>query len=326
MGSFRAVAAGSLLLAFAVVTLGAYVRLRDAGLACPDWPGCFGALVGVPTEAEAAAAVPGVALDRERAWIEVSHRYAAALLGVLVLALAWLAWRPGSGVGRARRLASTGLALLVLLQALLGMLTVTERLMPAVVTAHLLGGMLVLATLAFLVARDRGEFAAPPSQGLRALAALAFAAVMAQVALGGWVSTNYAGLSCPDFPLCNGSLAPEPLDGSGFAPFRDLGRAADGSPITHGALATVHWAHRVGALALLAVLAAFAAPLWRESSRRGSAAGLLAIAAAQASVGIAAVAYKLPLALAWLHNALAALLVVNVGVLGARVLMRDRDA
>lgn len=326
MGRFRALAAVSMLLAFVVVTLGAYVRLRDAGLACPDWPGCYGKLVGLPTAAEAAEAVPGVPLDAGRAWIEMSHRYAAALLGLLSLALAYLAFRWREGIPRSRRIAAWALAVLVMFQGLLGMLTVTELLMPAVVTAHLLGGMSVLALLAFLVTRDRGEFRSPPSRALRALAALSFAAALAQVALGGWVSTNHAGLSCPDFPSCNGSLVPDPVDGSGFALSRELGRDASGGPVTHSALATIHWAHRVGALALLALLAGYAAALMRESSRRGSALGLLAIAGAQASIGVGAVVYKLPLALAWLHNAFAALLVVNVSVLGARVFSRGGDA
>ncbi len=321
---FRTLAAVVMLLTFAVVTLGAYVRLKDAGLGCPDWPGCYGKLVGVPTEDEAAATHPEAPLDSVKAWIEVVHRYAAAMLGLLSLALAVIAVKGRREFGRRHVAVSLVMVAVVIVQGLLGMLTVTERLMPAVVTAHLLGGMLFLALAVSLVASDRGEFVVPPSRMLKALAAIALAAVFAQVALGGWVSTNYAGLSCPDFPACHGSLVPDGMSGEGFEMARQLGRTASGEPLPQNAMVAIHWAHRLGALLALLAVGAYAACVIRESSRPGAGVGLLVILGTQILVGIGNVVWQLPLFLAWLHNALAALLVVNMAALGTKILFYRR--
>ena len=324
MKRFRMLAAACMLLTFAVVALGAYVRLKDAGLGCPDWPGCYGQIVGVPTPAEARKFAPDAPLDSGKAWIEVIHRYIAAALALLVLALVAVGLRARIGTGRT--LAAAGLAIMVALQALLGMLTVTERLMPAVVTAHLLGGMLILAASAAIVATPRRLTSRPPSAALKTLAIASLALLFVQIALGGWVSSNYAGLSCPDFPLCGGELVPDGMDAAGFAPARDLGRDAGGAPITQASLTGIHWAHRAGALALFAVVGAYSVLLLREAPRFGAGAGLLAILALQVAVGIANVVYQLPLLLAWLHNVLAAILAVNLAVLGARILLFRQPA
>lgn len=300
-------------LTFIVIVVGAFVRLTDAGLGCPDWPGCYGQLVGVASEAEAAQRFPDSPYDLKKAWIEVGHRLIAGALGLLILAAAIADWR-------ARRRASLVLLLppLVLAQALLGMLTVTQKLKPVIVTAHLIGGLAILALIAALVVSR------PLSAPLAARARLqqwwgAAAAVLAlQIVLGGWVSTNYAGLACPDFPLCQGGVFPPHWDFSAFALQRELHINSDGSPVTAAALATIHWLHRAAALAVLAVFAAFIAQL-RRAGARGEARGLAAFLALQIALGIVNVLWQLPLWAAVAHNAVAALLVVNIAVLGVKL-------
>lgn len=295
-GSLRAAYLLAAALALAVVTLGAYVRLKDAGLGCPDWPGCYGQLVGVPEEDP-----EGREIDGAKAWIEVTHRYAAAVLGLAVLAAAAVSWRRRAG----RALATSVLAL-VAVQAGLGALTVTELLKPVIVVLHLLGGMAILALLAAAALPARPP-ARAPGAAVRLLVAACAAALAVQVALGGWVSANYAGLACgAEFPACAGEWVP-PLDGSAFALDRELGRTADGAPITQKALATVQWAHRLGALALAAAVAALAVAMWREGMR-AHAFLLVALLLTQAAIGIHIVTSLLPLGASLLHNVFAALL------------------
>ena len=305
-------------LAFVVVVAGAYTRIADAGLGCPDWPGCYGKLVGAPSAEEAAAFVAGGnedapgGFDKQKSVIEIAHRYVAGLLALIIFAAAFAGWK--------RREATKNIALvlaaLVLGQALLGMLTVTDKLRPAIVIAHLLGGMLILSLLAFASAR-----AFCPSRKFDIAPVFGFVAVLvlfAQIALGGWVSANYAGLSCPDFPLCQGSLLPEVADFSGFNLSRELHENADGEPITNAALVTIHWLHRVGALVAFVVVAVFAVVCFRAGLRFGGGV-LFCLLVIQINIGIAAVLLRLPVLVALMHNAFAALLVINVSFLLARV-------
>ena len=287
-------------LALLVVTLGAYVRLKDAGLGCPDWPGCYGQLVGVPSEDSS-----GAVIDGSKAWIEVSHRYVAAILGLLVLACVAMAF-----AWRTHRTVATVLLLLVAVQAGLGALTVTELLRPAIVTAHLLGGMTILALLA-AAALSGGDVSPRHSLGnrTRALIVAAILALVVQVALGGWVSSNYAGLACgTSFPTCSGSWLPA-FDASALAMDRELGKDADGEPITQAALAFVHWAHRVGAAALTLVVAALAVSLWSQG-RKLQGLALCALLLTQLGLGIRIVTNLLPLPESLSHNVVAALLCV----------------
>jgi heme a synthase len=283
----------ALALAFVVVVMGAYVRLSDAGLGCPDWPFCY----GNPVPAQIA---DGDALAK--AWKEMGHRYLAATLGLLILALFIFAWRSA----RARGL-SSALLLVVIFQATLGMWTVTMLLKPAIVTGHLLGG---LATLALLVWLALSQWPHAPDEGVRALrpiAATALAVVVGQAALGGWVSANYAALACPDLPLCRGSLVPEMDFANAFHVVRELGQTAQGELLSMQALTAIHWTHRVFALVALTaviVLAARALPVLPRV------AGLLVLLVAlQFGLGVANVALGLPLPLAAAHNAGAALLI-----------------
>ena len=305
-------------LAFVVVVAGAYTRIADAGLGCPDWPGCYGKLVGAPSAEEAAAFVAGGnedapgGFDKKKSVIELAHRYVAGLLGLIIFAAAVAGWKRREETKNVALV----LAALVLGQALLGMLTVTDKLRPAIVIAHLLGGMLILAMLAFAAARafcPSRKFNVAPVFGLIAMFVL-----FAQIALGGWVSANYAGLSCPDFPLCQGSLFPALADFSGFNLSRELHESADGEPITNAALLTIHWIHRVGALVAFIVVAVFAVVCFRAGLRL-SGGVLFCLLIIQINIGIAAVLLRLPVLVALMHNAFAALLVINVSFMLARV-------
>ena len=291
-------------LTFAVIVAGAYTRLSDAGLGCPDWPTCYGQLVGVPDAAAAAAHSPNAPLDKNKAWIEVAHRYIAGVLGLLLFAAA--AWSL-----RVRPLprAPLVLAILVCGQALLGMLTVTELLRPIVVSAHLLGGILIFTMIVYaLTARD----APRSSVGLKAAALATTAILLIQIFLGGWVSANYAALSCPDFPRCLGGWQPPTIDWRGYVLARDLYVDADGAPLTAAALATIHWVHRVFAIIATAAIGGFGVLLWRTQARR-RATILWSLLSLQIILGIINVVAGLPLWSALSHVAVAALLMATMG-------------
>ncbi|MGH8740579.1 MAG: COX15/CtaA family protein [Burkholderiales bacterium] len=295
----RFLAIASLGLAFVVVVVGAYVRLSDAGLGCPDWPLCYGRpLPGEIADGDALA----------KAWKEMGHRYLAGSLGVLLVAVMLVAWK----AGRSRLLASAIVGL-VLFQATLGAWTVTMLLKPAIVTAHLLGGMALLALLAWLALSQFQCETHPQSRRLRAPAATALAVLAAQIALGGWVSSNYAALACPDLPLCLGEALP-PMDFSNaFHVLRELGQAPDGALLEREALTAIHWAHRMFALLVLAAVGWAALRTWRVM--KGLGATIAALVLLQFSLGLANVALSLPLPLAAAHNAGAALLLLVLVVL-----------
>lgn len=301
------------LLALCVVVLGAYVRIHDAGLGCPDWPGCYGQLVGVPTAAHelaaAAQAYPGAPVEVGKAWKEMAHRYLAGGLGLLILGLTWVAWSrrlPGRHV-----LAVT--CLVVLAQATLGMLTVTELLRPGIVTLHLVGGMstLGLLTAAAVLASPPGVLWALRRQfELRPMVGLALTLLAVQIVLGGWVSTNYAGLACTELPTCQGSWWPD-MDRSGFDPTRALHSDGNGQPISGAALVGIHWMHRIGAVAATCGVLLLAWRL-RQSGLHGWMLWLLAVVGGQVLLGVANVLLHLPTVLAAAHNAGAALLLVTL--------------
>jgi cytochrome c oxidase assembly protein subunit 15 len=296
---YRALVFAALALTFVVVVVGAYVRLSDAGLGCPDWPLCYGQpLPGDIANADALA----------RAWKEMGHRYLAGTLGLLIAAIALAAWRLRRSPGLA-----TAILALVVFQATLGAWTVTMLLKPAIVTAHLLGGMSILALLAWLALEQRARVPAPAMRALRPIAALALAALVVQIALGGWVSSNYAALACPDLPLCRGELVP-PMDfRNAFHVLRELGEAPDGSLLPLAALTAIHWSHRAFAIVVVLVVGAAA---WRTLRlQKGLSLALGALLALQFALGVGNVAFGLPLPLAAAHNAGAALLLVVLVVL-----------
>ncbi|NJD24257.1 MAG: heme A synthase [Betaproteobacteria bacterium] len=313
MRLYRPLLAAAIVLAFAVIALGAYVRLSDAGLGCPDWPGCYGHWLGVPDEAHELAlareAFPGRPLDTGKAWKEMAHRYLAGSLGLLILAIAVIAWIP---VRRRRHSPALPSALLgvVAVQAALGMWTVTLLLKPVIVTLHLVGGMTTLALLVALRLRETQPAAALVAPGLFPLAVTTLVAVFAQIALGGWVSSNYAALACTDFPTCQGTWLP-PLDfAHGFAMLRELGQTATGDPLPFAALTAIHWTHRLGALVVTLLVGSLAFALWRTTVWPWRAWSLVLTGALtlQVGLGIANVLLSLPLPLAVAHNLGAALL------------------
>jgi cytochrome c oxidase assembly protein subunit 15 len=288
-------------LAFVVIVVGAYVRLSDAGLGCPDWPLCYGHPVPQPV-ADAAA--------HGKAWKEMGHRYLAGSLGLLIALLAFLSFR-----FQKFRILTTALLGLVVFQATLGMWTVTMLLRPAIVTSHLLGGMAILALLLWL-ALSQFEFALEPQSRLvRFYAAIALALLVVQIALGGWVSANYAALACPDLPGCLGQAVPKMNFAAAFHVLRELGRTGDGELLPLDALVAIHWTHRMFALVVFCVVGLAA---WKTLSIEGlrpAGALLLALLLLQIGLGVANVAFSLPLPLAAAHNAGAALLLAALVVL-----------
>lgn len=308
-------------LAFFVVVLGAYVRLSDAGLGCPDWPGCYGHIGAPETPAQQARAVqafPDKPIEVHKAWKEMIHRYAAGILGLLVLAIAVLAWKRRAQIGNSPALA-TFLLVLIVFQALLGMWTVTLLLKPVIVTAHLIGGMLTLSLLVWLALRVQFKRLGGEATSLRALALLALAVVAAQIILGGWVSSNYAALACTDFPTCNGAWKPAMDFGPAFHLTRELGMAADGRLLNHESLVAIHWVHRVGALITFVVVGAVVLMAIRRVPLRGIASVILLLLLAQVALGISNVLLSLPLPVAVAHNAVAALLLIALVVLNFQV-------
>ena len=295
-------------LAVIVVVLGAYTRLVDAGLGCPDWPGCYGHL-GVPSTAaeisRAEAAFPDAPVEADKAWVEMIHRYAATTLGALILVVLALALK-----NRQPWRLPAALTVLVIAQGAFGAWTVTLKLWPQVVTAHLLGGFATLALLAVLALTLR-----PPAlrvdAGLKRLASVAIAVIVLQVALGGWLTSNYAALACPDFPTCHGEWIPEMDFAKGFDVMQTVGPNYLGGLLSSDARVAIQVAHRVGAVAVLLVVGFLAVRL----GKRPEAWVLGSVLTAQLALGIGNVLLELPLAVAVLHNAGgAALLVAAVTV------------
>jgi len=312
---YRRLIFATLIATLVLVVLGAYVRLSDAGLGCPDWPGCYGSLTPHHSVEEIRAAEllqPGGPVSLAKAWKEMLHRYLAMIVGALIAAIGFSAWRNRRSFSQSP-LFAIGLVALVLFQALLGAWTVTMLLKPAIVTSHLLGGMALLALLSWLYLRQVGEVYRLPQggiipAGLRVFAMMGLLAVLIQIALGGWVSTNYAALACEDFPTCNGDMIPAMSFADAFHFIRPLGFGPDGQLLTTEALRAIHWTHRVGALLVSAVLLALAAAFWRRPALRRRAAMLVALLTLQVLLGIANVVWSLPLVIAIAHNGAAALL------------------
>ncbi|MGH8278933.1 MAG: COX15/CtaA family protein [Gammaproteobacteria bacterium] len=337
-------------LALGVIVLGAYVRLSQAGLGCPDWPGCYGH-ISVP-ESQTAVARADVRyvhrpVQAARAWKEMTHRYSAGTLAVLILALAVAAWWLRFGTRRSvvegaieapRAVARAGppvllssLTLLtVIFQALLGMLTVTLLLFPPVVMGHLLGGYLTLALLVLLVLQSAGWLRAGEraSRSLRWLAAATLVILVLQVALGGWTSANYAGVACPDFPTCQGQWAPHMNFYAGFA-WHGLGPNYQGGILNDPARIAIHETHRLGAL--LTFIMVVVTGLWfiihaRARALKWLGALGIVLVIGQVSIGISMVHFALPLGLTDSHTGVAALLVATIVTWNWAVNAHARDS
>jgi cytochrome c oxidase assembly protein subunit 15 len=318
-----ALTAITLFLTFDLVVFGAFTRLSDSGLGCPDWPGCYGEAspLGAVHDIQAAqAAMPGGPVTWSKAWIEMVHRYLAMTVGVLILVTAAASWLERRKLPHSAWWPTLTL-LWVVVQGLFGKYTVTLKLYPAVVTLHLLGGLVLLALLAIQHEAFRQRpLAMPPL--LRRLALAATGVLVAQIALGGWVSTNYAVLACTGFPLCNGVAWPAMDFGHGFTLLRELGRAGHGGYLPFEALVAIHMAHRLFAGVVTVVLLTLAWRLWREPAFRRFGAGLGALLLAQLASGLSNVVLGWPLFAALSHSAGAGALVLLLTLLLARTSRR----
>jgi len=297
---FRRLALAGALLAAAVVVLGAWVRLTDAGLGCPDWPGCYGHLY------------PQVQHGFSRALHEMIHRYFATTLGMIIVGL--LAWAVWNRKDRGQPLIPVAfLLVIVCLQGALGALTVTRLLKPLIVTAHLLGGLSTLGILWWLSLTPAERPLAPREATLRKYALAGMAVLSLQVALGGWTSTNYAAVACPDLPTCQQSWWP-PMDfHDAFILWRGMDIDYTGGVLGNPARTAIHVTHRIGAVltgCLLLTLSCLT--MLRAERRRLRVAGALLVLAIslQIGIGVSMVHFGMPLPLATLHNAGAALLVI----------------
>lgn len=312
-----------------VILLGAWTRLMDAGLGCPDWPGCYGRLV-VPDAATAAAHSPQAPLEALKAWVEMIHRYVASALGLVVLALVAL------GAGARRRPGYPWRLSLVLLGAILlqgafGAFTVTLKLWPQVVTLHLLGGISVLLLFLWVHLRLRELVAEKPPTSRRRLSplwGLAAVLLVGQLALGGWVSSNYAGIACQGFPTCNGQWWPATDWSEGFHLTQTVGPNYLHGQLHADARTAIHVGHRLGALALGLGLLLLAWREWHRPGLRPYLVGLLGAYAGQFVLGVANVLWWLPLGLALAHTggAVALTLVLTLGAWQASRVGNARQA
>jgi cytochrome c oxidase assembly protein subunit 15 len=304
-------------LALDLIMFGAFTRLTDSGLGCPDWPGCYGhsnPLSAGEHIRAAETAMPSGPVTRVKAWIEMLHRYFAMGVGVLIIVLMVGAWRRHRRQPHHSPWLATVIFLAVCIQGAFGAFTVTLKLQPLIVTLHLLGGMTLLALLTWLALRD----SPPPAANapLKLHARLALGVLFLQIALGGWVSTNYAVLACPDFPLCHGQWWPAGMDfRHAFTLWRPLGQTAEGNLIPFPSLVAIHWVHRSFAYGVLLVLGSLAVRAWRQAGLSRWARILAALLVLQFFTGLSNVLLAWPLPLALLHNGGAAALVMVLVVI-----------
>jgi heme a synthase len=311
---FRKLAWVTAFLTLDLIMFGAFTRLTDSGLGCPDWPGCYGhsnPLTAGESIRAAETAQPSGPVTMTKAWIEMLHRYFAMGVGLLIIILTGQAWhRARASATAPSPWLATAALVWVCVQGAFGALTVTQKLQPMIVTMHLLGGVGLLALLVWLALRENTPLSvASEARRLRPVALAALGVILLQIALGGWVSSNYAVLACSDFPHCQGAWVP-PLDfGHAFTLWRDLGRTGDGNIIPFQALVTIHWVHRAFALLAVAVVGTLIWQAWRVSGVRLLARWLLAALLLQLATGMSNVVLSWPLVAAVLHSGGAALLV-----------------
>ena len=315
MAWFRRAALAATLLCAIVVVVGAWVRLTNAGLGCPDWPGCYGhahPAQAAERAAEINAANPQRPFDYQKAINEMVHRYIVGGLGLLVIGLAVLSVVNRRDPAQPRVL-PWALVVLLVAQALLGMWTVTLLLKPLIVTLHLLGGLLTLALLWWLALPPARRELKAAERGLRRFVIAGIAVLAVQVALGGWTSTNYAAAACPDFPTCQASYWP-PMDfRNAFILWRGLGIDYEGGVLDAPARVAIHYTHRLGAYATSAVLLLVVAGAWRRGQSRATRAAAVAVGIAlllQVAIGMNLIWKGWPLSLGTAHNAGAAVLVL----------------
>jgi cytochrome c oxidase assembly protein subunit 15 len=301
-------------LAFVVIALGAWTRLVDAGLGCPDWPGCYGFVVFPTNEAEIALAearYPTFPYDINKAIPEVVHRYFAAALGFLAIIMVYYSFKQNEN--RNIRRWTTGLLIFICCQGLFGYLTVSLLLLPIIVTAHLFGGFTTL-TLFFLIFLMSGKFDILEKMAipkLKTIAGIALIVLLFQIFLGVWTSTNYASLACADFPTCQGSYMPEMDFKNGFNLNQEVGPNYLYGLLDNPSRVAIHYSHRVSAILVTIVFLILISKLWfSNAAPLASTIGILLLT--QISLGIINVVYVLPLYVAIAHNLVAALLLLTI--------------
>jgi len=320
---FKCLILSSTLLALCVVVFGAFVRLTDAGLGCPDWPGCFGTLTVPESEMaiiEAQSLYPGTIVEVDKAWSEMIHRYLAGILGLIVLLIAIVGYKVRENL-KVKLILPFSLLALIIFQAVLGMWTVTELLKPVIVTAHLMGGMTTLGLLTYMAHRHFGAVSNTIiiNLGIKNFIRFGLVLLFIQIMLGGWTSTNYAALACTDFPTCHGSFIPDMDFKNAFNLFRELGMTASGEGLSIQALQAIQWVHRVGAIILTTYFIYMAHLLRSYPPTRFYRNLLLLVLFLQVVIGIANLLMYLPLFLAILHNLGAALLVIIMVIINSRI-------
>ena len=307
----------TLFFALFVVVMGVYTRLSDAGLGCPDWPGCYGQL-SVPSKVEdisrAEKVFPERPLETKKAWLEMIHRYVAGTLGLLILWILIICLKTTDAPKKLPLL----LAALVIFQAALGMWTVTMKLMPIVVMGHLLGGFALLSLLILLYLRVKPlniNGRDYRCKQLAPLATFALGLLILQIILGGWTSANYAALSCTILPFCEGDWINNLQMTKAFSPFQGNHKSFEFGVLDYASRMTIHVSHRIGAIVTALTLIYLVLRIMKLSiSRtiRGGAKVLTLLLATQILLGIFNVVFHLPLGIAVLHNLTAALLLMTM--------------
>jgi cytochrome c oxidase assembly protein subunit 15 len=317
------------LVAFVVIVLGAFVRLSHAGLGCPDWPGCYGHITWPADPHEVTRAeqnFPERPVEADKAWKEMLHRYLAGALVLLVVAINVLSWR-GRRRNQGLRIHAAALLALILFQAALGMWTVTLKLLPLVVMAHLLGGLATFGLLLWLAWRSaEPKAAAGGLTPFRLSIVTGLVVLVMQLALGGWTSANYAALACPDFPTCQGNWWPTADFGEGFVIWREVGVDYEGGVLDMPSRVAIHMAHRIGALITFVLLGVLALRLIGTRAVRRDGLVLGALLLAQVALGIQNVVLQLPLVNAVAHNGMGALLLAMMLWLTYRSALRPAAA
>ena len=307
-----------------LIMFGGFTRLTDSGLGCPDWPGCYGTSSPFAAHADihaAQALLPTGPVTFVKAWIEMIHRYFAMAVGVLIIALMVTAWVKRRELKQSPWLA-TGLFFLVCVQGAFGAWTVTMKLQPVIVTTHLMLALTLLGSLGWLASRQMplaSVAADPGALRWRWAALVGLALLVFQIALGGWVSTNYAVLACTDFPTCQGQWVP-PMDfHNGFRLWRALGKTAGGEVIPMDALVAIHWVHRTFAVVVVLYLAWLASRLRRHAALRKPSILVLMLVLVQFATGLSNIVFQWPLLNAIAHNGGAAVLLLLLVMLNYRI-------
>lgn len=318
----------AIVLALIVILLGGWTRLMDAGLGCPDWPGCYGNLVLPKDVSQVEAVAPSFGVDEvdmAKGWIEMIHRYAASILGFVILIIAALGLKKRNEADYPLKL-SLGLLALVILQGAFGMWTVTLKLLPIVVTIHLLGGLTILSLLVLLRQNFRRYIdKAPVTRSATSLRIL-FVALFFQLALGGWTSTNYAGWSCTDWVYCNDGYDTQYDFATGLNPVMEIGHNYEGGLLSLEARAAIQVTHRLGALLLTVVVLWIAIKNWSQVRLRPAISLLVGALSLQIMIGLLTVIYLVPLNLAIAHHGVAILVLLASLNLNSRLRAEPREA